>query len=186
MLHTTLLRPREILRGKIGAAFLAAIVPIAAAALGAYPMVRAFDSSTYAWSGFASGMGTMIVSVLYVLCLTLFVTVGCRRSLPALLQGYAASALAIVVISGAIFFYILIGSRYGSVEDDTERLVGFLSPMVAQVMNIKEANDGPNDTWMLTRYWMGNSICFLLISALLLWLAKVRFGRLHRGAQSHA
>ena len=186
LLNTTLLTPRRIISGKFRAALVGATVPVAAAALGTYPMVRVFNHSNYAWSGYASGLGTMAVSIFYVLCLTLLITARSRRSLPALMWGYGASAVAIVVLSGTIFFYLLMGSRYFSVDDDVERMINFLSPLLAQAMNIKDADNRFDDTWMLTRYWTFNSIFFICISAILLQCAKSRFTKVHRSGAPDA
>lgn len=182
MLRMTLLDPGQIVSGKFRTALYTAFIPMGATVVGCMPLVYFAHRSSYTWAGLASGFGSMLASVLFLLSLTLLVAVRCKRGVTGLMLGYGAGIAAFVLLPGAFFFWEVLATRGRGPDEYEAMAISFLSPILAQFANLSTVEEQKTES-LLNLYWLANVGCFTAATALLVFLAKARFRRfLARGA----
>jgi len=174
MLRMTLIKPGEIIAGKFRTALYTASLPVVGALLGLTPLMLYSYNISMTWAGLAGGLGNTVVSVIFVLCLTLFVTVRSRQSVSGLLLGYGASIGALVLLPAALMVLWMVLSGNQHPPESIEDAIFFSSPLTAQIQNLYGI-PRYGETTLMTRYWLLNCVCFTVIAAALLHSAKKRF-----------
>jgi len=173
MLRMTLLEPRQIVYGKFASSVLTAALPVAGALLGSFPVLFFSYKSLFGWAGVLSGLGSMVVCVLYVLSLTLLVTTGCRKGLTALMLAYGACIFALVLVPmGLLFCMEVFRVPY---ERSLAGMIAATSPIIAQFFNLADLTDEDDGEYLVNAYWLVNLICFTALSAGFLLWAQARF-----------
>ncbi len=119
MLRMTLLRPSEMILGKLFAGYVSAAPLLAAAVLSCLPLILLGERN---WSMLGVGYATLIVCVTVSLSLTLTASIFTRRTAAALVLAYFLSAVAFVGLWAA-----------AAVLGADESVASFLSPLGAYI-----------------------------------------------------
>ena len=179
MLRLTLLRPREIVLGKLTAG-LVSVSPVALAGLAWTPVCLPWARAEH-WTLFVTAYGTLIVSVWLCLVLSLLASLLVRRTATALALSYMFSFLAfvggawIVRYLGASILWRAARFRW---PDSLDSATAFLSPALAFGETLSSVSrHGPHH--FVTVYWLANVAMFAVLAALLTWLAVGLFARRH-------
>jgi len=172
MLRMTLLHPGKIVAGKFRAALYTVALPVAGALLGSLPLLFFSYAQAESWLGLASGLGNLLVCVIFVLCLTFAATVNSKRSIVGLMLGYAAGVSALILLPAVLFLSWMLFTGFNNMPDEIAGAILFTSPLAAQLFNIEEHRGQ-----LIGSYWLFNNTVFLVLSSLLLFGTKYRFTR---------
>jgi hypothetical protein len=175
-LRMTLLTPREILWGKLHASIRLVSLPIIGALLGSSVLLFfAYDSPLF-WTVTFISSSFLFICVVYTLALSLWCTVGMRRSLTALLVAYGTGifALGLLPIAGLMALNILVPDI--RLHDEHFVTMFLLSPIYA-FQAVLENYGRRYAPYTMDNYWAGACCFYLLFSGLLFWHAERRFRR---------
>lgn len=176
MLRITLLRPSQILFGKVYSCLMA-LAPVVLAMLLGNVVMYFFVRETEEILVVTGVYVTMAVSVLLAVSLSLFVSLLCRRQATALVGSYIANLVLFVGIPVVILFLWEIADEWFHVFRGNQEVLNWVinlipSPMVAQLANY----DDINKPWMLFR-WAVNTQVSLGATVLLLTASITHFER---------
>jgi len=167
MLRMTLLDPRDIIRGKLlaGVSTLAPLVLAAGLSNFWLPLV----SPGMGWDLFFIGCGTLLVSTFLAACVGLLASVLTRKTSTAIVLSYFLNLCLFLGLSLLVLF-IMAGLLQG-LDCVEASFVCFFSPIGAFAWNVGNARRGSS---LLTLYWTGNVLTFLLLALLTVDLALWR------------
>lgn len=169
-LRMTLLRPADVLLGKLCAAMRNLAIVFTAVVLGGIPL---FLSQFHKEGIFAFGLttaGSVLVSGLYALSTGLWASCTARQPLTGLVRAYLAGALTLFIVP-----YTLAGSFAILPIPGGTRWTEFLlrtSPYFAQLLNL----ENNRDAW-INLPWLLNILIFAVASTAIIALAILRFGK---------
>lgn len=182
MLRSTMLSPRDIIRGKWIACFIAASPVLGSALICDIP----FFFSPYLWSiaGDVIIVGTimLITSTVFVMNIAFFASSMARSTAMAIVSGYA-SALAVFVVVPIMLTFLIVIAADGYPDEEIFYFTTFLSPPAAFMFffddyrgsnimsNYREVRS------MFSFYMLFNIAYTIAASAFLLWATQLRFAR---------
>jgi hypothetical protein len=169
-LRTTLLKPRDILRGKLFAAMRNVAIPFFAMALGALPLYLLNLAEPGIFAVGLTTAGTIVVCSLYVLALSLLASCTSRKMLTGLIRAYTVSTLALIVFPYILGISVVIYGENSRLSDEWGQVLLCTSPYFSHLMNIDW-----NGRKLFNPQSIFNVVTFTLISAGIIALAIRRF-----------
>jgi len=186
MLQMTLLRPRTIIRGKLGAALALPVIFIATILYGIAPMV-VYAATRAMWGLLLTGFATLFVCLLVSFAVSLAAPQFTRRTTTVLVASYVIDSIVFVGLATAT--RLLLALHYWKSPWDfywkhwrETRLWGsFLSPILAFSANYEwHRNDGVD---LINLYWLGNTALFVTLALFIIYVSFRRFERLYSRAE---
>lgn len=179
LLRTTLLRPADIVYGKL----LAGAVSITPLVLGLLlsnvaAVVCIVMDKRGGWPALLLGAGTVLLSALLSLSLGFLASVFTRRTTTALLLSYLLNIIFFVGITVCVFLCFAVINTYTpfNVSDRWSSLAAFFSPIFAYVFDVAD----PFRDRLFPRYtlWASNFVIYLVFSVAVIRLSAFCFARL--------
>lgn len=174
MLRMTLLRPRDLMVGKLLAAFISVTPLLAAASLSVGPVLLLGGGD---WPIIGMGYGTLLVCTLLSLSLAMLCSLVARRTTVALVLTYVSSVVVFIGLAAVtlLVFRLLESGRY---EVELARF-GFLSPVLAFVYSAEVIEFRPGHPhvmpWAISMTgWLFVSLGFVAASVVLFSRYKMR------------
>jgi len=175
MLRMTLLRPRDIVLGKVWAGAVSVAPALLAAVVSGIPAVF-ISFRTDQWQLMFTGYTTLFVCTLVSLSLGLFSSLVTKRTTASLALSYILSLLVFLGFAAAVSYagWHVFERRWNLWSDAVPT---FFSPIIAFIENAELHGYGQKNGSLLNPYWLGNVSVFTLFALILIKITVTGFER---------
>lgn len=176
MLRTTLLRPWEIISGKVLSAMILLAPILLGVAAGTFPIlltaliVGEFRAPIY----YGVFLIALVVDVFFVVGVSLAASVRCRKTMTAVVASYVVN---LVLLVGIPTMIIVVYDIMNVPQNDFSAGIAFFtSPIVAQFYNYEEYARS-NSMGILNSYWVATVLFTAFLSGVLVWASTRVFAQ---------
>lgn len=176
MLRSTLLTPRDIVRGKLFAGLLSIVPFLVASAVVA--VFSALSFSSLQWPLMATAYITLAVSCWLCFDLSLVASLWCRRTSTAVATSYFLNFLAFAGVAFAA--QTAMAANVQALSESAKKACMFLSPVLAFAANSSSIqSERVAALGCFSGYWVANILFFALVCVVLTRVSVRQFARHH-------
>lgn len=174
MLRMTLLKPRDIVLGKMWAGAASVAPALLAAVVSGIPAVF-IGLRTQQWPVMFTGYVTLFVCTLVSLSLGLFSSLVTKRTTASLALSYILSLVVFLGLSMAAAYTSWYVFELAPTQPTMTAVLSFTSPIIAFIYNAEPRGYGQTHGSLLNSYWLGNVSAFTLFACGLIWTTIIGF-----------